>query len=74
MSAVRGPRIALPGAPLVDQDRCTGCGLCVKPGHCFAITLLEGKAVVDAARCYGCAICIALCPPKALSFAAQRGA
>ena len=24
------------GAPIVDEERCSGCGLCVKPGHCFA--------------------------------------
>jgi dihydroorotate dehydrogenase subfamily 1 len=58
----------LPGAPVVDIDRCNGCGLCVKPGHCFAIALVDGKAVVDPAACYGCGICLAVCPRKALSF------
>lgn len=58
----------LPGAPVVDLDRCTGCGFCVKPGHCYAITVVGGKAVVDPDLCYGCGICLALCPTSALSF------
>jgi dihydroorotate dehydrogenase subfamily 1 len=58
----------LPGAPVVDIERCTGCGLCLKPGHCFAITLVNEKAVVDADECYGCSICVAVCPHRALSF------
>jgi dihydropyrimidine dehydrogenase (NAD+) subunit PreA len=60
----------VPGAPIVDLERCSGCGLCVKPGHCFAVTLADGKAVVDADLCYGCGICVALCPTNALSFKA----
>jgi dihydroorotate dehydrogenase subfamily 1 len=58
----------VPGAPIVDPELCSGCGLCVKPGHCFAVTLANGKAVVDAGLCYGCGICVALCPTHALSF------
>ena len=54
------------GAPLVDIERCSGCGGCVKPGHCFAVTLVDGKAVVDPVKCYGCGICVALCPTRAL--------
>jgi len=63
---------AVSGAPVVDLERCSGCGLCVKPGHCFAVTLSDGKAVVDPAMCYGCGICVALCPHKALSFKEQE--
>jgi dihydroorotate dehydrogenase subfamily 1 len=58
----------LSGAPQVDLERCNGCSICLKPGHCFAISLVDGKAVVDAAACYGCGICVALCPRKALAF------
>lgn len=57
---------ALPGAPVVDVERCTGCGICLKPGHCFSIELLDEKAVVDEETCYGCGICVALCPTNAL--------
>ena len=57
----------LPSAPVVDLERCNGCGICLKPGHCTAITLANEKALVDAAACYGCSICVAVCPRKALS-------
>ena len=57
----------LPGAPIVDLERCNGCGLCLKPGHCFAITLEDNKAVVDKEKCYGCGICVAVCARKALA-------
>jgi dihydroorotate dehydrogenase/Pyruvate/2-oxoacid:ferredoxin oxidoreductase delta subunit len=60
---------AIPGAPIVDLERCNGCGLCLKPAHCHAITLVDEKAVVEEAKCYGCSICVAVCPSKALSFA-----
>ncbi len=62
---------ALSGAPVVDLDHCNGCGICLQPGHCFAITLADEKAVVDAEQCYGCGICVAVCPRKALSFAVE---
>ena len=59
--------VPLPGAPVVDLGRCTGCGKCVSPGHCFAVTIVKGKAVIDAGKCHGCGICVAVCPTGALS-------
>ncbi len=59
----------LPGAPVVDLERCNGCGLCEKPGHCTAVTIVNGKAVIDKDECYGCGICIAMCNRKAMAFA-----
>jgi dihydropyrimidine dehydrogenase (NAD+) subunit PreA len=58
------------GAPVVDLERCNGCGLCEKPGHCTAVTIVNGKAVIDESQCYGCGICIAMCNRKALAFPA----
>ena len=58
----------LPGAPTVDHERCNGCGLCLKPGHCRAIRLEDSIALVSEADCYGCGICVAICPRKALYF------
>lgn len=57
------------GAPVVDEERCIGCGKCLKPGHCDAVTLVDNVAHVDAERCLGCGICVALCPVGALSIA-----
>jgi dihydroorotate dehydrogenase/Pyruvate/2-oxoacid:ferredoxin oxidoreductase delta subunit len=55
-------------APAVDPERCNGCGLCLKPGHCEAITLEEGLASVHAEDCLGCGVCVAICPRSALTF------
>jgi len=50
----------------VDRDKCDGCGICLKPGHCQAIELQAKKAFVDSIRCLGCGICVALCPREAI--------
>lgn len=59
---------AIPGYPLIDTAKCVGCGRCTLPGHCGAVTVIDGKARVDAAACLGCGICKQLCPTKAISF------
>jgi TPP-dependent indolepyruvate ferredoxin oxidoreductase alpha subunit len=50
---------------MVDPDLCNSCGLCLKPGHCVAVTM-EEKAQVDPEKCIGCSICVNLCPKKAI--------
>jgi dihydropyrimidine dehydrogenase (NAD+) subunit PreA len=55
----------LEGAAIVDPDLCNSCGLCLKPGHCVAVTMKE-KARVDPEKCIGCSICVNLCPKKAI--------
>jgi dihydroorotate dehydrogenase subfamily 1 len=62
------------GAPGVDLERCNGCGVCLRPGHCFAIDLVDEKARVDAGKCYGCGICVAVCPRDALQMEEAREA
>lgn len=56
-----------PGFAVVDPERCTGCGACLSPGHCRAISLAEGKAAVDRTLCIGCSVCVGLCPAEAIS-------
>jgi len=56
----------LAGAPFVDHTLCTGCGSCLKPGHCDAIQLKGKLAQVDPQSCLGCGICVVLCPTGAL--------
>jgi Pyruvate/2-oxoacid:ferredoxin oxidoreductase delta subunit len=56
----------VPGAARVAPERCNGCGLCLQPGHCVAITLEEEKAHVESALCIGCSVCENLCPRKAI--------
>ena len=52
----------------IDEEKCTGCGICVEGlGDCFALDMEEGIARLDAAQCYGCALCQYFCPAEAIS-------
>jgi ferredoxin len=53
---------------VIDQDLCTGCGICVERCPTDAITLnAEGVAERDEASCVGCGICARFCPEQAVS-------
>ena len=60
-------RRALTALPVVEEQRCTACGLCVK--HCPPRTMkiVGGKVRIDYTTCIGCFCCQELCPHKALS-------
>ncbi|MHB1166916.1 MAG: ATP-binding protein [Carboxydocellales bacterium] len=52
----------------INQELCTGCGLCVTPCAEGAITLVDGKAkVVREELCDGAGYCLAVCPAGALT-------
>ena len=48
-----------------DEEKCIGCGLCVRDCTAGNISLPEGKAVFGQ-DCYGCGHCIAVCPQGAV--------
>ncbi len=55
-------------APLIDGERCTGCGDCVEQCLPEALQKIEETAVlVDAAACTYCADCEAICPEGAIA-------
>jgi dihydropyrimidine dehydrogenase (NAD+) subunit PreA len=60
------------GHALVDEQHCIGCGRCLKPGHCEAITMANDKARVDTAKCIACGVCRSLCPTGAISYAVDE--
>lgn len=53
--------------PVVDVDKCVGCGNCAKVCPFGAITIEHGKAVVSPALCQGCRACVSACPKGAIS-------
>ncbi len=63
----------LADVPRVDSARCNGCGVCLRPGHCYAIEMQGKLPVIDADKCLGCGVCVAICPRKALSFGLYAG-
>jgi len=55
---------------IVNEDLCSGCGLCVSACPFSAIDLVEGKAKVNEALCKGCGLCTATCRSGAIQ---QKG-
>ena len=52
----------------IDEELCTGCGLCVTPCAEDAIQIVDGKAkVVREELCDGAGFCLAVCPTGALT-------
>jgi MinD superfamily P-loop ATPase len=53
--------------PVVDEDRCTYCGLCADVCAYNAIAVIKGHVLVFPELCHGCGACSYLCPEKAIS-------
>ena len=59
----------------IDQEKCTGCGLCVTACHEGAIGLENGKAVLlREDYCDGLGDCLPACPTGAISFEEREAA
>ncbi|CDH89608.1 iron-sulfur cluster protein [Clostridium botulinum B str. Eklund 17B (NRP)] len=53
----------------IDENKCTGCGLCVDACHEDAIVLINGKAqLLRDDYCDGLGDCLPSCPTNAISF------
>lgn len=52
----------------IDEEKCTGCGLCVPGCHEEAIKIIDGKAkLVNDVFCDGLGACLGECPEGALT-------
>jgi MinD superfamily P-loop ATPase len=54
--------------PVVDQERCNRCGLCVSVCYCHALILANnGIIIVETEECGWCTECEAVCPTGAIT-------
>lgn len=52
--------------PVVDENRCSGCGVCGEVCQFNALMVFEGKVSVFPALCHGCGSCGWVCPEEAI--------
>lgn len=53
--------------PVIDKEKCNGCGSCVEVCPASAISLVEEKACINNDLCEECGVCVDECPDEAIS-------
>ena len=54
--------------PVIDRERCNGCGLCVSVCYCSALVLVDNViTAVETEECGWCTQCEAVCTIGAIS-------
>ena len=58
--------------PIIDRDKCQGCGLCVSVCACGVLMLIDSKVTIvrveGCSRCTRwCTLCETVCPNGAIS-------
>ncbi len=51
---------------VVDEELCSGCGICVDRCQFSALTIEDGISAVNQDRCVGCGVCGVKCPEDAI--------
>jgi nitroreductase/Pyruvate/2-oxoacid:ferredoxin oxidoreductase delta subunit len=51
----------------IDNEKCIGCGMCVRDCFPGCIDMVDGKANLNKNHCIKCGHCIAVCPKSAVS-------
>lgn len=65
----KGVNIMIRKIVQIDEEKCTGCGLCAHACHESAIAMVDGKAkLIRDDYCDGFGDCLPVCPADAISF------
>ncbi len=57
---------------VIDGNKCTRCGVCIKYCKFDALKLSETKAVVNGVNCEGCGFCKEVCPANAIELQLKK--
>jgi MinD superfamily P-loop ATPase len=53
--------------PVIDEEKCNGCGLCVSVCRCGALVIEENRVkIVEVNDCEWCTLCEMVCPYGAI--------
>ncbi|MBN1222875.1 MAG: 4Fe-4S binding protein [Candidatus Aminicenantes bacterium] len=70
-SIKRHPRpatiVSTPFICAADEEKCSGCGVCLERCQMEALCLEGDRVVLDTDRCIGCGLCVSTCPTDALT-------
>ncbi|MCK4422331.1 4Fe-4S binding protein [candidate division WOR-3 bacterium] len=58
--------------PWIDDNRCTGCGICVEECPVDVIWMENERANIDMNECIRCAICHDVCPTDAVRHDSEK--
>lgn len=54
--------------PLIDREKCDGCGLCISVCACKALVLVDNViTIIEVEDCQWCTLCEAICPQGAIN-------
>jgi len=53
--------------PVLEQEKCTGCGKCAEACNYNALAVVKGKLLIFNELCHSCGVCSYVCPEGALT-------
>ena len=54
--------------PMIDEEKCQGCGLCVSVCACGALVVADKRVIaIEVDECRWCTLCELVCPSGAIT-------